>query len=169
MVFDQRLPSVNSDDGTWGNILNQFLMLQHYNTGSNNTQNGSHQVVTIQPGTIAANTAPLTFMTGPLMTTAQAGSVEFLTDKLYFTKTTGPTRLIVAAWDDSSTAPSGVAGATGDTFYRDSSGNFVRLPIGSTSQVLTVVSGLPAWQTATGGGGSGLTQQQVMAITTMRI
>lgn len=34
--------------------------------------------------------------------------------------------------------------ATGDTFYRDSSGNFVRLPIGSAGEVLTVASGLPS-------------------------
>jgi hypothetical protein len=168
MVFDQRLPAVNSDDGTWGDILNQFLSLQHYNTGANNVQNGSHQMVTIQPGQNILGGAPLTFMTGTLLSTPAAGSVEFVTDKLYFTKTTGPTRLIMAAWDDSSGAPSGVVGAAGDTFYRDSGGNFVRLPIGTTSQVLTVVSGLPAWQTASGGG-SGLTQQQVMAITTMRI
>lgn len=36
--------------------------------------------------------------------------------------------------------------ATGDVFYRDASGNFVRLPVGSDSQVLTLASGLPTWQ-----------------------
>jgi hypothetical protein len=35
--------------------------------------------------------------------------------------------------------------ATGDLYYRDSSGNFVRLPIGTSGQTLKVVSGLPAW------------------------
>jgi hypothetical protein len=35
--------------------------------------------------------------------------------------------------------------ATGDIYYRDASGNFVRLPIGTNGQVLNVVSGLPAW------------------------
>lgn len=34
---------------------------------------------------------------------------------------------------------------TGDIYYRDSSGNFTRLPIGSEGQVLKVVSGLPQW------------------------
>lgn len=37
--------------------------------------------------------------------------------------------------------------ATGDIFYRNSSGLMTRLPIGSSGQVLTVQSGLPAWTT----------------------
>ena len=45
--------------------------------------------------------------------------------------------------------------ATGDIYYRNSSGVLTRLPIGSTGQVLTVASGLPSW--ATGGGGGGVT------------
>ncbi len=43
--------------------------------------------------------------------------------------------------------------ATGDTFYRNSSGVFERLPIGTTGQVLVVTSGgLPSWQTISGTG-----------------
>lgn len=46
--------------------------------------------------------------------------------------------------------------ATGDIYYRDSSGNLARLPVGTNTQVLTLVSGLPSWQNPTGGGsGSG--------------
>lgn len=41
--------------------------------------------------------------------------------------------------------------ATGDIFYRNSSGNFTRLGIGSSGQVLTVSGGLPSWQPAAGG------------------
>lgn len=37
--------------------------------------------------------------------------------------------------------------ATGDIFYRNSSGNLTRLGIGSANQVLTVSAGLPSWQT----------------------
>ena len=40
------------------------------------------------------------------------------------------------------------SGATGDTYYRDSSGNFVRLPIGATGKTLRVSGGLPAWSDA---------------------
>lgn len=37
--------------------------------------------------------------------------------------------------------------ATGDVFYRNSSGNFTRLPVGSNGQFLTLSSGIPAWVT----------------------
>ena len=45
--------------------------------------------------------------------------------------------------------------ATGDLYYRNSSGNLTRLGIGSSTQVLTVSGGLPSWQAAGGGGCSG--------------
>lgn len=160
-MAEQRLPIVNGDDATWGTILNQFLEKEHYNTGADLPANGGHKTITIRPGTTSAGTAPLKFTSGSLMTAAEAGAVEFVTDKLYFTQTTSTTRKTVAVYDDTS-------GATGDIYYRDASGYFVRLPVGSNTQVLTVSSGLPSWQAAAGGG-SGLTQQQVMAIGSMRI
>jgi len=45
--------------------------------------------------------------------------------------------------------------ATGDLYYRNSSGGLSRLGVGTNGQVLTLASGLPSW--ATGGGGGGLT------------
>jgi len=139
-----RLPIVNSDDGVWGDELLQWLKKQHTDNGTDDSvNNGNHQFVTIIAGTTSA--APLTLASGSLKTAPAAGSIEFLTDRLYFTQTTSTVRKVLAAFDDSS-------GATGDVYYRDSSGNFVRLGIGSTNYVLTVVSGLPSWQPATGGG-----------------
>jgi hypothetical protein len=44
--------------------------------------------------------------------------------------------------------------ATGDMYYRNSSGQLARVGIGSSGQVLTVASGLPTW--AAGGGGISL-------------
>lgn len=41
--------------------------------------------------------------------------------------------------------------ATGDIFYRNSSGYLTRLGIGSSAQVLTVASGLPSWLTPSAG------------------
>ena len=137
MSVPQRLPIVGSDDGTWGDIIRQFLMKEHYNDDTDNPANGGHQNVTIRPGT--PTTAPLTLSSGTNLTTPAAGSVEYDGSKLYFTP--GSTRETVAAYDDSS-------GATGDIYYRDSSGNFVRLPIGSSGQTLQVASGLPAWAPA---------------------
>jgi len=46
----------------------------------------------IGAGSTAASTAPLKFTSGSLMTTAEAGAIEFLTDKLYATITTGAAR-----------------------------------------------------------------------------
>jgi len=143
MATPQRLPIVNSDDGVWGDIIRQFLMKEHYNDDTDNAVNGGHQKITVRAGTATAGTAPLKFTSGTLLSTAEAGAVEFNTDSLYFTITTGTVRKKVALYDDSS-------GATGDTYYRDSSGNFVRLGIGSTGQVLKVASGLPSWGTTNG-------------------
>src|SRR3990167_6726750 len=46
----------------------------------------------LKAGTATANTAPLKFNTGTLLTTAEAGAFEFLTDKFYGTITTGAAR-----------------------------------------------------------------------------
>ncbi|TAH34092.1 hypothetical protein EYC59_03790 [Candidatus Saccharibacteria bacterium] len=143
MPTPQRLPIVNNDDGVWGDIIRQFLEKEHYNDDTDNAANGGHQKVTIRAGTATAGTAPLKFTSGTVLTTPEAGAVEFNTDSLYFTITTGTVRKKVAIYDDSS-------GATGDTYYRDSSGNFVRLGIGSTGQVLKVSGGVPAWGTDAG-------------------
>ena len=157
----QRLPVVNGDDGQWGTILNNFLGKEHYNDTTDNPVNGGHQTITIRAGTTSAGTAPLKFTSGSLLTTPEVGAVEFLTNRLYYTQTTGPARMTVLAVDDS-------AGASGDLYYRNSTGDLVRLPVGSNAQVLTVSSGVPTWAAASGGG-TGLTQQQVMVISSMRI
>lgn len=140
-MADQRLPIVNSDDGVWGDIIRQFLMKEHYNDDTNNPVNGGHKAVTIRPGTAAAGTAPLKFTSGTLLTAPETGAAEFAGDNLYFTITTGTVRKKVALYDDAS-------GGTGDLYYRDSTGNFVRLPVGSTGKTLRVSSGLPAWSDA---------------------
>jgi len=138
MSVPQRLPIVDSDDGTWGDIIRQYLKKEHYDDDTDNPANGGHQKVTIRPGTAAAGTAPLKFSSGTLLTAPETGAVEFNTDSLYFTITTGSTRKKVALYDDG-------AGATGDLYYRDSGGNFVRLPTGSNGQFLKTTSGLPTW------------------------
>lgn len=59
----QRLPIVNSDDGTWGTILNQFLEKEHLNTGTDVATNGNHKSVTIAAVTA---TSPVIAITGTL-------------------------------------------------------------------------------------------------------
>ena len=78
-----------------------------------------------------------------MLSTPEAGAVEFLTDRLYLTQTTSTIRKTIATYDDSS-------GATGDLYYRDASGNFIRLAVSPTAgSVLNVSGGLPAWGPAT--------------------
>lgn len=158
-MAEQRLPVVDGDDGSWGDILNQYIEKEHYNTGSDNALNGGHQKITIRPGSNASGTAPIKLASGPLMTTPEAGAIEFLTDKLYLTQTTGAARKVIATYYDDG------SGATGDLYYRDVSGNFVRIPIGSPGQTLVVSGGVPVWTTP----GGGQTLPQVMAVGSLRV
>ncbi len=138
MPTPQRLPIVNSDDGVWGDIIRQYLAKEHYNDDTDNAANGGHQKITIRAGSATAGTAPLKFTSGTLLTTPEAGAIEFNSDTLYFTQTTGPTRKKIAAYDDA-------LGATGDIYYRNSGGSFTRLAAGSANDLLTIASGIPAW------------------------
>jgi hypothetical protein len=140
----QRLPIVNNDDGVWGDIIRQYLAKEHFNDDTDNAANGGHKTITIRPGTAAAGTAPITFSSGTLLSSPEAGAMEFNGDRFYLTGTTGPTRKTIAAYDDSS-------GATGDIYYRNSGGDFVRLGVGSNGNVLTVAGGLPSWATGFSG------------------
>jgi hypothetical protein len=93
MPIPQRLPEVNGDDGQWGDILNQYLNLQHFNfdnSGAGDPRNGTHQNITIQPGTTASGTQPLQFNSGPVLTTPEDGSVEY--DGTHYWATIGSTR-----------------------------------------------------------------------------
>lgn len=137
-MYPQRLPIVDDDDGVWGDILRKYLEKEHYNDDTNNAANGGHKNVTIRAGTSGAGGAPLKLASGALLSTAEAGAIEFNTDRLYFTNTSGPTRQAIATYDTS--------GSTGDIYYRDASSNFTRLAIGGSNQVLTVSGGLPSWQ-----------------------
>ena len=54
--------------------------------------NAPTAILHLKAGTTTANTAPLKFTSGTLLSTAEAGAVEFLTDKFYGTITTGAAR-----------------------------------------------------------------------------
>ncbi len=137
-MYPQRLPIVDSDDGVWGDIIRQYLMKEHFNDDTDNPDNGGHQKITIKAGTATAGTAPLKFTTGTLLSTPEAGAVEFAGDHFYATQTSGSTRKKIAIYNDAS-------GAAGDIYYRDASGYFTRLGVGSAGDILTVASGIPAW------------------------
>lgn len=132
-MAEQRLPTVNGDDGAWGDILNQYLAKEHYNTGVDNAANGNHKTITIRPGTIAAGTAPIKLTSGPLMTAAEVGAVEFLTDRLYYTQTSGTTRRTVANTRDITHTPTAIWGDGIMTASVQSGAvSYVRVPYGGT-------------------------------------
>lgn len=56
--------------------------------------------------------------------------------------------------------------ATGDLYYRNGSGVFTRLPIGSASDILTVIAGIPAWITNPAAADASTTVKGVVEIAT---
>lgn len=94
-MAEQRLPKVNQDDGTWGDILRQYLKKEHTDDGTDNAANGGHQHITITASDGTAGTAPIRLTSGTLLSVAAIGAIEFNNDTLYFTKTTGTTRMQV--------------------------------------------------------------------------
>src|SRR3989338_3785934 len=93
-------------------------------------------VLHLKAGTTAANTAPLKFTTGTLLTTAEAGAVEFLTDDFYGTITTGAARKKFVLDDGTALTSGRVPFATTNGRLTDTA-NFVfdgtNLGIGTTS------------------------------------
>lgn len=98
----QRLPTVNSDDGTWGTLLNDFIGKEHddISPGTPDADSGRHKNITIRAGTDAVGGAPLKFTSGALTTGGNraVGAMEFSSDVLYLT-ITGPTRKTIAFTD----------------------------------------------------------------------
>ena len=81
----------------------------------------------------SAGAAPITMVSGALLTTPVAGSVEFLTDRLYFTKTTGVSRQTVAYLTD---IPTVVPGGADTSIQFSNGGSFA----GSSRFVYTAAS-----------------------------
>ncbi len=132
-MFDQRLPIVDSDDGEWGGVLNQYIEKEHYNNGVNDVSNGGHKNITIRPGTSASGTAPLKFTSGSLMTVPEVGAVEFLSDRLYYTQTTAATRKTIATVDDIKYTPTTIWGdGVSASSIQVGTKSYVRVPYAGT-------------------------------------
>jgi len=164
MAQPWRLPEVNGDSGAWGDILNQFLNKEHNNIdngGAGAAGSGGHMNITLIASTGAANTQPITLTSGTLISPTVPGAIEFNTDTLYFTQTNSTTRKKVAIYDDST-------GGTGDIYYRNGSGYFTALhaAVGSNYVLISSPATPPSWAPQVV---PGLSQQQVMAISTMRV
>jgi hypothetical protein len=104
-------------------------------------------VLHLKAGTATASTAPLKFTSGTLLTSAEAGAVEFLTDKYYGTITTGTARKEIALLDAAGTVGSVYFAGTNGRITQDNANFFWddtnnRLGIGTTAPVsqLNVIS-----------------------------
>lgn len=75
-------------NGSWAQIL-RVTQGGNCSIGTNTTPTAR---LHLPAGTATANTAPLKFTSGTLLTTSVAGAVEFLTDKFHATITTGAAR-----------------------------------------------------------------------------
>lgn len=83
---------------TGGAYSNLYLMRSGGNVSIGVGQTATARLH-LPAGTATASTAPLKFNSGTSLTTAEAGAMEFTTDDLYFTITTGTARKNIALWD----------------------------------------------------------------------
>lgn len=130
-----------------------------YSVGGNNYFGGNLGIgqtaptarLEIAAGTTAASTAPIKLTSGSLMTTAEVGAIEFLTDKIYHTITTGAARKEITLNDAALTSgkypkittngrltdgPTPLAG-TKVYYVSDSSGGAVTRKLTFTDGILT--------------------------------
>ncbi len=122
----------------------------------------------INAGTTAASTAPLKFTSGSLLTAAEAGAMEFLTDAFYGTITTGAARKTFAFLESPSftgtvtsagaiNGPVGAAGTPTYSFtteaglgwYRAGAGNLA-FAVGGSAPISLVSAGIALNNTAGG-------------------
>jgi lysophospholipase L1-like esterase len=85
-----------------------------------------------------ASTAPFKMTSGTLMPTPEVGAIEFLTDKAYFTITTGTARKEFSLND--------IALTSGRVVLTTTDGRLTDLAPGTNGNVLTLSSGVPVWQ-----------------------
>lgn len=94
-------------------------------------------------GTTAASSSPVKFVSGSLMTAPEVGAVEFLTDKLHFTITTGTARKEITLNDAALTSGTFPV-ATTNGRLTDSSFTSTNLTSGTYTPTLTNVANLDA-------------------------
>jgi hypothetical protein len=116
--------NIDADNSTTGDlyfksvVANSFSIVTTWQRATGNVGIGITPTAAlhVKAGAAAANSAPVKLTSGPLMTVAEAGAIEFLTDTFYGTTTTGPTRKAFAMIDAAS------VGAPGEMAKIDSTG-----------------------------------------------
>ncbi len=82
--------TTNYDFPFYTNNIEQMRLTTAGNLGIG--QPAPTAILHLKAGTTSANTAPMKLTSGSLMGTAEAGAIEFLTDKVYATITSGQSR-----------------------------------------------------------------------------
>lgn len=114
------------------------------NGGTGNTGlglTGPTAYLHIKAGTTAASSAPLKFNSGSLMTTAEAGAVEFLTDKFYGTITTGAARKTFAFLESPVLVTPNIGVASGTSLSLSNTVSLVTTGAAATAGTVTLVTG----------------------------
>lgn len=154
----------NGTAGYFNQIANGYAIIT---TGGNSGFKVAAPTANIHlgAGTTAAGTAPLKFTTGPLLTTAEVGAVEFLNDSLYFTITTGAARKGIVLNNGSNLTSSRVPIATTNgrlnddadlTFTGGNTLNTAQLVVGSGATISKIVTGTATLDFDTIQGGTSL-------------
>ena len=115
-------------------------------------------VLHLKAGTATASTAPIKLTSGVLLTSPEAGALEFVTDTLSFTITTGTARKTIAFLESPSfTTPALGTVASGVISACTSTSMVMVTPVlgTPTSGILTNCTGLPAASVVAGTLGSG--------------
>lgn len=95
----------------------------------------------IAAGAIGAGNAPIKLTSGALLTTAEAGAIEFLTDKFYGTITTGAARKTFAFLESPVFTTPNIGAASGASLSLSNTVNLISTGAASTSGTATFVAG----------------------------
>ena len=131
-------------------------------------------VLHLKAGTTTANTAPLKFSSGALMTAPQIGAVEFLTDKFYSTITTGTARkeftlndgVLTSGRVPYASTNGRLIDNTAMTFSGTRLTTYMTLPPGTTAAAPLIFGSGPLLNTSVAGAMEFLTDNPTFTITT---
>lgn len=94
--------------------------------------------LTLKAGTATAGTAPLKLTSGTLLTNPEVGAIEFLTDTLYYTSTTGTSRQGIPGVTFDTAAPATTPIRIGDIFV-DTTNHKVYISDGTTNSTNWII------------------------------
>ncbi len=157
------LATVNSNVGSFGSASSVATFTVNGKGLITAASNSAIQIAESQVTGLAASLALYLPLAGGTM----SGAINMGSNKI--NDLADPTSAQDAAtknYVDTSTISSSLMTTAGDMIYENSTPAPARLPIGSSGQVLTVVAGLPSWQTSTVGANEALSNLSAVAINT---